>query len=84
MSAISSLIKGFKEVDRRLEEEENRHRNIVKRYENKLDELQRLSHILKGEIPESETTDNETPWIYLYKNNFVDAVERALRDPESK
>jgi hypothetical protein len=84
MSAISNLIRDLRDVDKRIEEEETRHKAIVRRYESKLTELQRLSQILKGEIPDSEVTEKETPWLYLYKNNFIDAIEKALKNPEKK
>jgi hypothetical protein len=84
MNAISSFLRDLKDVDKRINEEEIRHRTIVKRYESKLTELQRLSQILKGELPESEITEKETPWLYLYKNNFVDTIEKALKHTENK
>jgi hypothetical protein len=84
VSAIANFVRGTRDIDRRLKEEEKRHQNIVKEYADRLNELKRLSQVLAGEIPEEASTDKETPWIYLNKNNFVESVRNALKNPEKK
>jgi hypothetical protein len=81
-NAIVNLVRYPGELDSLLKKEEQRHRELCQRYQAKLVELGRLSQVLKGEIPEEETTEKEVPWLYLYKNNFVDAIKKALKNPE--